>query len=406
MGGWQADRSARFGLGVLGFALVVWVWMLFQGYGPDNDTYLMLRTWQVLLSEHRYDPSRFQGSVVPELLLGAAAWAGGPLLSNLAVLACTLCALAALWGLMSELDPKSDSRILALATLAASGPFLTVGASSMDYMPALALFVGGLWLMTRGEDVAGVLLVGASAGARISYAGAELLAIPAVLAARYARDGQKPPLGRLVQYPLAAFVVSGLFYLPVWFEHGLRLDFLSSSRPVGQGIGGLAVRFAYKVYLYFGLTGLMGAAIGLAMDVRRPRGATPDGASRRLLILCALLVAFHLALFFYIPVDVCYLIPAMAFLVVGLSILNLKRTLVGLCLGQLAALVVVLDPLAVSHQETGACGPVIGTGAHIHPHLAPGYLPEDQETRARLNACNYALLKKAPANLHGRLPSG
>jgi hypothetical protein len=394
-------------MAVLGVVLALWAWMLFQGYSADDDAFGMLHTWQILLSEHRYQPSRFQGSVIPELMLGAAAWLGGPFLSNLAVLICTLCALGALWGLMSEFGVKAEARLLALAALAANGPFLIAGASSMDYTPALALFVGGLWLLARGEDVAGVLLIGATGGARISYSAAAVLAIPVILVARQVRDGQKLRISHLISYPLAAFVISGLFYLPIWFDHGLKLDWLTSGRPLWQGVKGLAVRFVYKIYLFFGLTGLLGAAIGLALDSRRPRQtAMPRAAATAFLALCGVLIVFHLALFLYIPAELSYLIPGLAFLVAALATFDLKGTLIGLCLGQLLTLAVVFDPLEVAHRPTGVCGPVVGEGARIHPHLEPGFLIQDLQARATLAPCNYAILKKAPADPKGRLPSG
>ena len=63
---------------LLGFYFIISL----MGYGTDNDTYRMIRSGQNFWLNDIYNASRFQGSLIPELIIGALSILGGSIFSN------------------------------------------------------------------------------------------------------------------------------------------------------------------------------------------------------------------------------------------------------------------------------------------------------------------------------------
>ena len=401
---WEAALA-----GLVGAYALVWCgWSVLHGYGFDDDAYSIVRVVQQLAAEHVYLPSRFQGAVVAELPEGLAALALGSLGSNLVVLACTAVGLLAFWRTLALYGVRR--RALVIAATLANGVVLIAAATSMDYMVAFGLFAAGLYLLAEGEDVGGVVLLGLSAGARIFYVSLAELAVVFVLLER-ARSGAPGPRGllHLLVCMVATFIVAGLPYLSVWFAHGLRLDWLNAARPTDQGAAGLVVRWAYKVVMFLGLPALALAAIGGTVLDRR--GASPAtrpgraGTPGAFALFAAAIVALHLALFLWIPIDASYLIPALPFGAAVLAVLGWRGALAGLAVGQLVATLVVVDPLTVEHPAADVCMRSHASGVRVRPHLSPGILVEDARHRALATRCGEEVLIFRPATPTAPLPT-
>ena len=226
--GWEMALAG----GVALYALAWAGWSVLHGYGFDDDGYSLVRVVQQLLAEHVYLASRFQGAVVAELPMGLAAHLFGSLGSNLVVLACAIAGLAAFLATLRLYGV--GCRGLVLAAIASNGVLLIAAATSMDYMVAFGIFAVGLYALAAGEDVLGVVLLGLSAGARIFYISLAELAVVFVLLER--RRTSPVSLVHLASCMACAFLVAGLCYLAVWFNHGLKLDWLGAARPTEQGL--------------------------------------------------------------------------------------------------------------------------------------------------------------------------
>lgn len=388
------------------YALLWAGWSLFAGYGNDDDGYSMLRTWQQLVSQHVYVPGRFQGAIPAELALGALAALGGPLLTNLFMSLCTAFGAYALHRTLRLYGLAAGG--LVVAAMLANGVVLIAGSEAMDYMVAFALFAGGLWAMAEGEDVLGVVLLGAAAGTRIFYVTLAEATVVFVLLDRR-RRGEAVGLAHALGCAGCAFGVAGLFYLPVWFNDGLGLHWLHAVRSADQGAVGQLVRFVYKTALFVGLPGIALAAAGWAWDRRRGGAAEPPGprgADGRpgFLVYAGVIVALHLALYAWIPDDPSYLIPALPFAAVLLGAGGGRGALAGLVAGEVVAGLVTISPLQVLHPPRDVCGRSHASGYRVGLHLGPGLLLEDAARRPLGARCGEHVLLYAPKPSHGRLP--
>ena len=392
-----------------GFAVVyavVWsLWSVAHGYGYDDDAWSIVRVVQQAMAEHVYLPSRFQGAVVAELPEGLAAHLLGSLGSNLVVAAC---ALAGIWAFARTLALYGvGARALVVAATISNGVVLIACATSMDYMVAFGLFSVGLYALAAGEDAAGVVLLGLSAGARIFYVTLAEASILFVLLERR-RGGGAASLVHLASCMACAFLVSGLCYLSVWFNHGLKLDWLAAARPTDQGVAGLLVRWAYKTVMFVGLPAIVLAAAGW---LRRDRGRAREAALGRagrpgaFGVYALAIVAMHLALFAWIPIDFSYLIPALPFGAAALAAAGWRGALAGLTVGQLVSTLVVLDPLTVDHPAADVCMRSHASGVHLRPRLEPGLLVADARHRALAGRCGEEVLLIRPSTPTAPLPT-
>ncbi|NJR52457.1 MAG: hypothetical protein HC780_25670 [Leptolyngbyaceae cyanobacterium CSU_1_3] len=101
---------------VLGFLFVAYSLFARYGYGNDDDTYRMLNTWNILITQGQYVSSRFQGYLIPEMAIGLASNLGGFLLANLTSVLLSIASLAIFYKMLSKVTtPRSRfSRFLQL----------------------------------------------------------------------------------------------------------------------------------------------------------------------------------------------------------------------------------------------------------------------------------------------------
>ena len=121
------------------------------GYGADNDTWLMLGTWDVLVDEHRYVPSRPPGYLLPELVIGATADVGGHWLSNLVSILLGTTTVVLLYGLLRRRTADPATALLLVAVLAVTPAFVIASTTSIDYVYGLCAFVAGWTLLESGR---------------------------------------------------------------------------------------------------------------------------------------------------------------------------------------------------------------------------------------------------------------
>ncbi|MCB9663589.1 MAG: hypothetical protein H6732_05735 [Alphaproteobacteria bacterium] len=381
-------------LALLAYAAGVALAVLPTGYGTDADAYLMLRSWQELRADGVYVPSRFQGALPAELVLGQAASLAGALGSNAVVLATALLAGAALRSLMPHTAPRAWVLLACLLN-----PVVFEGSTtSMEYLPALAAFLGGLAALVQGRGAWGVLGLALAGATRLSY-------LPlGWLTWLWVAPG---PPRRRAALALATTALTTLAYVPVWLASGRTFAFLGATRPTAQGLVGMVARFGHDTVMTFGLTALPFVALGLWRDRARLGAwrALPASLPGRLGLL---LVVFHLALFAWIPVDRGYLIPLVAGVALLLGTLRARDALVAWSLGSLLYGAVSLEPLVLERApapEGVVCERGKVTGAHVAPHLEPGAtwaaLSPDE---AFLRCLETERLRLAPDAVGGRLP--
>ena len=236
------------------------------GFGADNDTYLMLGTWDRLIHHGTYSPSRFQGSPLAELSIGALSEVGWPL------------------AVRGDVDrPRGAGRVVALRSGAATArqpvrrstarrdPRVDAGLprGRLDE-PRLHLRLG---VVPRRMERPGAGPRSAARG-RSSSRWRHWVDSPTSRSVwwccspgrRREHDGSEHAAPRCTPSS------SPWGTLPAYLGAGRSFNIFTADRPTGQGLVGLIGRAVVKPTLLFGLVGMALLAVVIVVAlVRRAR---------------------------------------------------------------------------------------------------------------------------------------
>lgn len=376
-----------------------------NGYGDNSDNYAMLAAWQEMVAKGVYVPSRFQGNIPSEMMLGSLAAFFGPAGANGFSFVLSLVALSLLFYFFAEFCTDRVQIALALMTVAFNPFWMNAASTSMDYIHPIAFFLSGILCFEKNLPVAGALFLALAGGCRISYAPLGLGALGLYTVFSRGKEGRVIA----VQAICVFLVVSSLIYLPVFISSHLSFSFLTSARPTWQGVPGLLARGLYKsIYLY----GLLGTLVIVYLGVwglKAPVWKISGALSSRIDIfnkICLFVIAFHIALFFYIPARLEYLLPVL----IGVAGLCLTRDAPKVLLVALIAVEVLywfvsVAILRIEHKYRDPCAEVQAVSARLEPHLAAGVLLPRLLHETNELRCLPKLLIEKPADIHDRLPS-
>jgi len=147
---------------------------------------------------------------------------------------------------------------------------------------------------------------------------------------------------------LNTFIIGGLFYLPIWFDNSFNLNWITSARPVEQGLFGLFARFSYKSVMTFGFIQFF-FIIYLLLKLRFNKNFD--------LKLLLILTISNFALFLYIPAEKSYLQPAIIFLNLIL-IDKFNKNIVSLIIVlNFVSWFISYDFLKIQHKDNSVCAP-------------------------------------------------
>jgi len=233
---------------VLGLLGIGYFWLTLNGYGNHDDIYRMIGTWRTLLSEYRYEPSRFQGYLVPEIIIGLSSQLGDFYLSNLVS---ALLGIASLFIFYQLLRYLIEPLPATLATLAVgTNPYWIIAATtSTDYIYPAFFFLLGVWLLIKGHFRVTGLMFALAVSSRLTYG--PMAAIAYAFYIPYLN--QKRLKKRFIQGIVIFLAASTLLYLPVFIASGLSLSFLGFADDTAGGNAGKIARYAYKNVYMWGL---------------------------------------------------------------------------------------------------------------------------------------------------------
>ena len=311
-----AGGSARPALVLGGVAFLAYALLgtLRRGYGNVQDTYLMLNTWNVLLHEGRYTPSRGTGYLPPELAIGLTSEVGGYRLANgVVALMAALCLILAYLVVRRLAD--SRTALLTVLAIGLSPDWIVSASSSIDYLYSLGFFAIGVALLMRRRLIPAALVFGLSVGSRLTLAAAVFFVI--VAAAVVHRDDRRY-VRALLACLAGAAILSAAFFIPAFHAAGQSLAFADLPETGGDfSVARSGANFLLRQLQFWGLPALV---LLVAVVLRYGRDylrLTVSADSRlppetRFLLLSSLLVFVFFELFFFRwPRQVGYLIPAL-----------------------------------------------------------------------------------------------
>lgn len=371
---------------VLGILFIGYSLLALAGYGNDDDTYRMLNTWNTLIYEGRYVPSRYQGNLIPELTIGLAAQIGGAFLANLVSAVLSVASLYLFYRLLLQITTPT---IAALSVLAiGSNPYwIITSGTSMDYVYGAFFFVAGLFLLLKRQAIGAGVLFGAAVCSRLTYG--PMGAIAFLLSFVYAQDFRSRR--QAIQGFVVFLLATASFYLPVFFASGMTLSFLGIGPDASGGFIGIIARFIYKNIYFWGFPAFMVLLVFLFQERHSLIRKVTTNPLRnthidKLLFHGAVWnVIYNEIMFFRLPHEYAYLIPilfSVVYLIATATKISKARYL-GLLIGLqlLHGLVFNFDVLQ-TYQDDPNPKTIHSDSAKVHFSIKEGIVVRDLQWRS------------------------
>jgi len=274
-------------------------------YGVDPDAVLGVIAAEKFMRTGVYYPSRLPGNPLFEYILAVPARFGNHIWTNLCVLAFyVLCVHA--FSLVTRRE-KVHPFTCVLFTLT---PIIMLNAATtMDYLPGLALMLYSFACLGRSRFILGSVLLGLSIGFRLSNG---LLLLPYCLFLFM----NKRRLDRVVLFYSISIITGLSFYIPIFIQDGFRMFIIPPSYYAPYGIiYRLYAIIPYKALMLFGPLASVGIlACVFAGGKKRTRAVIDYFKKRDAAFITALLVVLLYAFLFIIkPDETEYLIPVVPF---------------------------------------------------------------------------------------------
>lgn len=210
------------------------------GYGSDEDTLPMIGVFQAILSSGELMQSRFTGYPVSEFGIGFLSHFFGSFSANLVTFSLLIISIFYIYRTFETNDKKN--KLLLFFILCLSNPVIFFdNLEPIDYAWALAPFSIGCYMFKNKRIELALLFFTISIGARINYG---LFITFFIL---FFNSENNLSLKNKIYFIFCCLFFGSLFYLPTWFQNSFGLEWLSTSRPVDQGLFGLISRFIYKL---------------------------------------------------------------------------------------------------------------------------------------------------------------
>ena len=332
---------------------------VYSNYGGDNDAYYMIHTFSNLLNGSGYSPSRFTGYPVAEIGIGFIAFYFGSWLNNLVSFIFLLASLVLIYK--SFVKNNFDKGFLIFLILCLSNPVLFFdNIAPMDYAWALLFFSLGIFFLKKQDFIFSILFFGVSIGSRPNFL---IFCLVAILFFKH-----EIPISKHLKFSMVVVTtfIGALFYLPIWFNSGFGLDWVTAVRPINQGYLFLVGRFFGKTWMAFGL-------LALPLSIYLIVKYFEKLQNQLNLRLLTLLIFSNLLIYLSIPADRSYLQLSLILFFLLLTCSPL-RCLVVIVLLNIMSWFVLINPLSLTFKSNKLCDPIEVVTATFDPSLQKGEL--------------------------------
>ncbi|HEX7135658.1 MAG TPA: hypothetical protein VF228_23980 [Iamia sp.] len=209
-------------------AAVAVVPMAFLGPGTDLDVGAVIRSGRSIVRAGDYLPSRAPGAPVHETAVGVLEWVAGTVGPNLGSLAAAI----VLVGLLVALLRREEVRRveLSVAVVVANPWFLVAATSTVDFLWALALWVGAALVLRSHPTWGGAIGAGVLAGLAIGTRSSTAFLVAGLLVTHALEPDRQDRL-RALAAGATATVVGLALYIPSYRAADSSLAFAQNDVP-------------------------------------------------------------------------------------------------------------------------------------------------------------------------------
>jgi len=358
------------------------------GYGNDNDSYALLKSGQNLIINQFYSPSRTQGSLITEIIIGITSIIGKHFLTNLISAILGVSSLLLFYNLIKRIF--EDHAAILITFIVGLNPFIIIASSStMDYIYSMFFILAGIHLLIKNKLLLAAVFMAFALSSRLSNCLVVGVVYLYFLLDHYKTN--KVYFLKLLRSGVFALVLTLTLYIPVFIVSGNNLSFLE------YGIGDwstseIAARFIYKNFSLFSLLGSISIFTILIFGIFRKTIKLKFGLLISMILLMILLIEL---MFLKVPVEISYLLPILFVVIpVFYSMTKSKLSLYVLLFLTVVYNFLNVDILKIEYNEDRTEAINAETGLFIKP----GIIIEDISRRKQSQ--EYYFLENAIALNH------
>lgn len=300
---------------------LLYIPLLFLGFGTDSDTYTALNAWNYFLKNNDYVPSRLPGYVIHEIGIYYATKYGDSFLSNLVTLLFAIVLCVFLIKLAKYYSIPTSSVLLVIL----NPVFIVNSTSTVDYVWALCFFVIGFYLLIQKKILCSSLTFAMASGIRLSY-GLLILILFIYFFVIYYRENKRCVFSFLLGGLIILVINFAAYYLPLDFTQWKFSVFLNPSLGDSAMWSSLMRigRWGYKNILLWGVPSVLFLAFLLMSKTKSFLRLWKTSYKGFLGILIALVITVEV-LFFRFPIEIEYLLPMVPFIALLFGLLFKKQ---------------------------------------------------------------------------------
>ena len=378
------------------------------GYGNQVDTYIGLETWKQLYVHHEYIPSRGQGHLVAEVLIGVFSEIGSFYLVNFASILLSIVCLLCFYKIVLKTTCSELISKLSILVVATQPHWVIISTTAQDDIYAVSFFMLGLYLATNNRLVLSALFLALATSSRIVY-GPMGMFIYGCFFCFQNKDETAPRSKYFISTLLFLFASFALF-VPALMSHHFDIRSFLDHPSSKQGFTGNLVRWVYKNVYLWGLPSVIlsgfviaGASIKINGSLIRGYVDSLNQNFRQVFYLFVCVAIYTQVMFLEMPHEVFYLIPMLfcvAYFFAHFPI-RFKIRIWGLfIILNIVYSFLSIDIIEIEYQYKDFLRmPRIAIGADFRPHLKKGILVEDVIDRSKYQAYHMKNYKEFIANL-------
>ncbi len=340
------------------------------GYGSDEDTLPMIYVFEARLFEGRFVTSRFTSYPVPEIGIGFLSYYFGSWAANSVTFVLHIAGISFIF--FSFFKKTELNKFLIFLILCLSNQVLFFdNLEPIDYSWAFFFLSLGCFFLSKNYFEIGILALAFAVGSRLNFLAFAFIII------FFLDYGKKISINRKLINCFCVFIISGLFYLPIWYHNSFNLDWLTAARPLEQGFFGLFARFSYKTIMTIGLIQLFFIFFVLLRNFKKE-------IFQNNFVLVALIIS-NLFIFLYIPAELSYLQPALIFLYLLFIREVSKNFIMFLIILNFLNWAVNFDFLKVNYKDDSVCSPKQAISANFQIRFLEGGVKKYLSSRDMIN---------------------
>ncbi len=356
---------------ILGILIIFGFYLCFiGGYGSDEDTLPMIYVFESRLFEGKFVSSRFTSYPVPEIGIGFLSYYLGSWAANSATFILHIAGLSFIFFSFFKKIELNNFFIFLILCLSNQVLFFD-NLEPIDYPWAFFFLSLGCFFLSKKYFEIGILALAFAVGSRLNFL------VFAFIVIFFIDYGRTVSINRKLINCFCVFIISGLFYLPIWYHNSFNLDWLTAARPIEQGFLGLFARFSYKTIMAIGVIQFFFIIFVLLKNYKKK-------IFQNNFILLFLIIS-NLFIFLYIPAELSYLQPALIFLYLFFIKEISKNLIMVLIILNFINWAVNFDFLKINYKDASFCSPKQAISANFQIRFLEGGVKKYLSSRDMIN---------------------